>query len=78
MLQNILSFYLQGLLIASLLIITSSLVWFIWRATKDVDKTLQERQDFLFDFLFDLLMINVMTIPIAAFGVVGILLMFKA
>ncbi|CYW59247.1 TPA: DUF4059 family protein [Streptococcus suis] len=74
MLQNILSFYLQGLLIASLLIITSSLVWFIWRATKDVDKTLQERQD----FLFDLLMINVMTIPIAAFGVVGILLMFKA
>ncbi|MCG9907752.1 DUF4059 family protein [Streptococcus suis] len=56
------------------MIITSSLVWFIWRATKGVDKTLQERQD----FLFDLLMINVMTIPIAAFGVVGILLMFKA
>ncbi|CYU19495.1 DUF4059 family protein [Streptococcus suis] len=74
MLQNILSFYLQGLLIASLLIITSSLVWFIWRATKGMDKTLQERQD----FLFDLLMINVMTIPIVAFGVVGILLMFKA
>ncbi|BBA93170.1 MULTISPECIES: DUF4059 family protein [Streptococcus] len=74
MLQNILSFYLQGLLLASLLIISASLVWFVLRMTKGVDKTLQERQD----FLFDLLMIDVMTIPIVAFGIVGILLMLKA
>ncbi|WP_155974596.1 DUF4059 family protein [Streptococcus ruminantium] len=74
MLQNILSFYLQGLLLASLLIISVSLVWFVLRMTKGVDKTLQERQD----FLFDLLMIDVMTIPIVAFGIVGILLMLKA
>ncbi|WP_155964257.1 DUF4059 family protein [Streptococcus ruminantium] len=74
MLQNILSFYLQGLLLASLLIISASLVWFVLRMTKGVDKTLQERQD----FLFDLLMIDVMTIPILAFGIVGILLMLKA
>ncbi len=74
MLQNILSFYLQGLLLASLLVISASLVWFVLRMTKGVDKTLQERQD----FLFDLLMIDVMTIPIVAFGIVGILLMLKA
>ncbi|HEL1612111.1 DUF4059 family protein [Streptococcus suis] len=74
MLQNILSFYLQGLLVAALLVILSSLIYFAVRAGKKVDRTPQERQD----FIFDLLMINVMTIPILAFGVMGILLMFKA
>lgn len=74
MLQNILSFYLQGLLVAALLVILSSLTYFVLRAGKKVDRTPQERQD----FIFDLLMINVMTIPILAFGVMGILLMFKA
>lgn len=74
MLQNILSFYLQGLLIASIFVIFSSLVWFVLRGTKGEDQSLQARQE----LLFDLLMINVMTIPIVAFGIVGILLMFKA
>ncbi|HEM2547894.1 TPA: DUF4059 family protein [Streptococcus suis] len=74
MLQNILSFYLQGLLVAALLVILSSLIYFVLRAGRKVDQSLQERQD----FIFDLLMINVMTIPILAFGVMGILLMFKA
>lgn len=74
MLQNILSFYLQGLLVAAVLVILSSLIYFVLRAGKKVNRTLQERQD----FIFDLLMINVMTIPILAFGVMGILLMFKA
>lgn len=74
MLQNILSFYLQGLLVASLLVILVSLILFVMRASRGVDTTAQERQD----FLFDLLMINVMIIPILAFGVMGILLMFKA
>ncbi|MDG4512269.1 DUF4059 family protein [Streptococcus suis] len=73
MLQNILSFYLQGLLIATIFVIVISFIWFLIRASKSVDKTLQERHD----FLFDLLMINVMTIPIVAFGVVSIILMIK-
>ncbi|HFI0076404.1 TPA: DUF4059 family protein [Streptococcus suis] len=74
MLQNILSLYLQGLLVSAIVVICISLVWFIARASRKVDQTTQARQD----FLFDLLMINVMTIPILAFGVMGILLMFKA
>ena len=73
MLQNILSFYLQGLLIAAIFVIVISFIWFLIRASKGVDKTLQERHD----LLFDLLMINVMTIPIVAFGVVSIILMIK-
>ncbi|HEP1801503.1 TPA: DUF4059 family protein [Streptococcus suis] len=74
MLQNILSFYLQGLLVAAVLDIVISLIYFVFRAGRKVDQTAQARQD----FLFDLLMINVMTIPVLAFGVMGILLMFKA
>ncbi|HEM4266335.1 TPA: DUF4059 family protein [Streptococcus suis] len=74
MLQNILSFYLQGLLVATVLDIVISLMYFVFRAGRKIDRTPQERQD----FIFDLLMINVMTIPILAFGVMGILLMFKA
>ena len=73
MLQNILSFYLQGLLIAAIFVIVISFIWFLIHASKGFDKTLQERHD----FLFDLLMINVMSIPIVAFGVVSIILMIK-
>jgi hypothetical protein len=34
MLQNILSFYLQGLLIAAIFVIVISFIWFLIRASK--------------------------------------------
>ncbi|WP_170242373.1 DUF4059 family protein [Streptococcus suis] len=74
MLQSILSNYLQGLLIATIIVVLLSLTWFLIRALKNRDKTYQERQE----FLYDLLLINIMTIPILAFGIVAILLMLKA
>ena len=74
MLQTILSLYLQGLFLATLLIIFLSLILFIARGRKRVGRTLQERQE----FLFDLLMINIMTIPILAFGIIAIILIIKA
>lgn len=74
MLQTILSLYLQGLLYSAIAMIVASLVWFLMRASKGVDKTQQERRE----FLYDLLIINVMTIPIFAFGIIGILLIVKA
>ena len=74
MLQTILSLYLQGLLLATLLVIFLSLILFIARGRKRVGRTLQERQE----FLFDLLMINIMTIPILAFGFIAIILIIKA
>ena len=74
MLQSILSNYLQGLLIATIIVVLLSLIWFLIRALKIRDKTYQERQE----FLYDLLLINIMTIPILAFGIVAILLMLKA
>ena len=74
MLQTILSLYLQGLLYSAIAMIVASLFWFLMRASKGVDKTQQERRE----FLYDLLIINVMTIPIFAFGIIGILLIVKA
>lgn len=74
MLQTILSLYLQSLLFSAIVIVMTSLIWFVFRASKGLDRTLDERKD----FLYDLLIINVMTIPIFAFGVIGILLMVKA
>lgn len=74
MLQTILSLYLQSLLFSAIAIVMTSLIWFVFRASKGLDRTLDERKD----FLYDLLIINVMTIPIFAFGVIGILLMVKA
>ncbi|HFI0424583.1 TPA: DUF4059 family protein [Streptococcus suis] len=74
MLQNILSFYLQGLVIAAIVVVLFNICWFLVRLSKKTDTSFQERQD----FLFDLLLISVMTTPIIAFGVAAILLMLKA
>lgn len=74
MLQNILSFYLQGLVTAAIVVILFNICWFLVYLSKQTDTSFQERQD----FLFDLLLISVMTTPIIAFGVAAILLMLKA
>ncbi|MBF0819393.1 DUF4059 family protein [Streptococcus acidominimus] len=73
MLQIILGLYMKSLLIAAVLVVFVSLGWFLIRLIKNKDKTTQERQE----VLFDLLIINVMTIPILSFGIVGILLMLR-
>ncbi|MGT2800208.1 DUF4059 family protein [Streptococcus marmotae] len=73
MLQILLGLYIKSLLIATVLVILVSVGWFLLRLLKKKDKTLQDRQE----VLFDLLIINVMTIPILSFGIVGILLMMR-
>ncbi|MCP1639814.1 DUF4059 family protein [Streptococcus gallinaceus] len=73
MLQTILGFYLQSLLFSAIIVVVMSLIWFARRAGKGLDQTVNDRRQ----FLIDLLMINIMTIPILAFGIVGILIMFR-
>lgn len=73
MLQTIVGLYLKSLFIAAILVVLASLAWFLLRLFKKKDKTIQERQE----VLFDLLIINVMTIPILSFGIVSILLMLR-
>ena len=74
MLQTILSLYLESLLFSAIAMVLFSLVWFVMRASKGVDQSQHEKRE----FLYDLLIINVMTIPIFSFGIIGILLIVKA
>lgn len=74
MLKEILSVYLEGLLCSAIAVPLVLLAWGIYRAVKKLDKTAQERQAFLYDSL----LIALMTIPILSFAFTGILLMLKA
>lgn len=73
MLQTILSLYIQSLLYAAILVVLASGTWFLLRLIRRKDKTVQERQE----VLYDLLIINAMVIPILSFGILGILLMMR-
>lgn len=73
MLQDILGFYVQGLLLATLLVLGVVCLCFLKKASKGPGRSLQERQE----FIFDLLLIAIITIPILAFAMVGIILMIK-
>ena len=74
MLQTILSLYLESLLFSAIAMVLFSLVWFVMRASKGVDQSQNEKRE----FLYDLLIINVMTIPIFAFGIIGLILIVRA
>ncbi|MBO4107878.1 DUF4059 family protein [Streptococcus suis] len=72
--ESILGLYLQSLVLTIVFMVVLSGFWFLGRMIRRADKTVQERQD----ALYDLMMINVMTIPILSFAVLGVLLMLKA
>jgi len=52
----------------------AGVIWNFWRANRKYDKTAKERQA----FLYDILMISIMVIPVLSFAFMAILLMFKA
>ena len=73
MLQSILFLYLQGLLLSSLVGLCLSGIYLFLRFKIGQSQTVEERQN----ALFDLLLMNVLAIPILSFGMVAILLMLK-
>lgn len=73
MLMQILSFYLQGLLYATVLVLALNGLWLFSRAVRKLDKTIKERQA----MLYETLLISVMVIPILAFAMMGLLLVIK-
>ncbi len=73
MLQIILSLYLQSLVIAAVAMLVFCLLWLVVRSGLNKDKTLAARRG----FLYDLLLIYIMTVPILSFGVIGLLLIFR-
>lgn len=74
MFLEIFSLYIKGLLLAIVFVFLVGIIWNFWRAARKLDKTVKERQA----FLYDVLMMSIMTIPVLSFAFMAILLMFKA
>ena len=72
MLHTLVSFYLQGLLLATIVVFLAGLVYMVNRARQKVDKTARERQA----VLYDVLMICILTVPIFSFAFMALLLVF--
>lgn len=74
MLKQIFSLYIESLLLTTALIGGLSGILILARMASRKDKTAKARQS----HLFDVLLIDIMTIPILSFAVMGILLVLKA
>lgn len=74
MLVELFSLYLQGLFISICLVLGICLIWILLRARSKKDKTAIEKQA----FLYDMLMIAILLIPIVSFAVMSILLVLKS
>lgn len=74
MFMKVFGLYLQGLVLALICVLFFSFCWGLWRARKKMDKTLKERQS----FLYDLLMIVLITTPVLSFAFMAILLIIKS
>lgn len=74
MLVELFSLYLQGLILAIGLVLGICLIWILLRARSKKDKTAIEKQA----FLYDMLMIAILLIPIVSFAVMSILLVLKS
>ncbi|HHK1640389.1 TPA: DUF4059 family protein, partial [Streptococcus pyogenes] len=59
---------------SSLTMILICLIWTLWRAKTKRDKTLIERQA----FLYEMLMVAILTIPILSFAFMSILVIIKS
>ncbi|HHK1482742.1 TPA: DUF4059 family protein, partial [Streptococcus pyogenes] len=70
----IFSLYVKGLILSSLTMILICLIWTLWRAKTKRDKTLIERQA----FLYEMLMVAILTIPILSFAFMSILVVIKS
>ncbi|HHJ9843566.1 TPA: DUF4059 family protein, partial [Streptococcus pyogenes] len=64
----------KGLILSSLTMMLICLIWTLWRAKTKRDKTLIERQA----FLYEMLMVAILTIPILSFAFMSILVVIKS
>ena len=60
MLNQLLSLYIESLIITSIGVLVASAIWIGLRAARKTDKTAKERQL----HLYDILLIDIMTIPV--------------
>jgi len=79
MLKQLLSLYIESLIITSIGVLVASAIWIGLRAARKTDKTAKERQLHLYDILLiDILLIDIMTIPVLTFAVIGVLFILRA
>ncbi|EKS19792.1 hypothetical protein HMPREF9318_01314 [Streptococcus urinalis FB127-CNA-2] len=71
---EIFGLYVQGLLLSFVSVFLFCVFWLLYRVRQKKDKTLKERQA----FLYDIMMIMIMTIPILAFAFMAILLVLRS
>lgn len=74
MLTDIFKFYIQGLVAAIIFTIVALIVWLTYRALKEKDKTVRERQNALYDGI----MMVMVSIPILSFAFLAIIIIIKA
>lgn len=74
MLNQLLSLYIESLIITSIGVLVASAIWIGLRAARKMDKTAKERQL----HLYDILLIDIMTIPVLTFAVIGVLFILRA
>ncbi len=67
-------FYILGLVLAVIFGLFFSVIWMLLRVVRRKDRLAVQRRT----FLYDLLMINLITIPVASFAFAAILIMLQA
>ena len=74
MLKQLLSLYIESLIITSIGVLVASAIWISLRVARKTDKTAKKRQL----HLYDILLIDIMTIPVLTFAVIGVLFILRA
>ncbi|MDO4667165.1 MAG: DUF4059 family protein [Streptococcus sp.] len=74
MLNQIFLLYIESLIYTTIGVVILSGLWIIFRMIRRKDKTVKERQN----HLYDVLLIDIMTIPILSFATLGLLIVLRA
>lgn len=72
--QAILAIYLKSLLISAVVVLILSGLYMLGTISRNYDKPLSDRQN----KIFDVLLIDIFTIPILSFAVLAILIILKS
>jgi hypothetical protein len=72
--QDLLSIYLKSLVISAVLIVVISGIYMLGVISRNYDKPKSIRQN----RIFDVLLIDILTIPIFSFAILAILIILKA
>ncbi|HGI6179302.1 TPA: DUF4059 family protein [Streptococcus pneumoniae] len=74
MLLQLFSLYFESLILTTILVLIFLGIWIGLRAMSGVDKTAKARQA----YLYDMIMIGVLVVPVLSFAVMSLILVFKA